>query len=166
MNRSTTGEHGRVISELKKYLHELERGNETVPDLLIIATDGNCKGYTERIREVTEVTKKFQGSIIYAIPDPHIERWLLLDSAAFKKVLGKGCSALVQKCERSLYKRLLFESVYNAGRIPIANGMEYAELLVHVMDLDKLERTEDSLGRFLKALRQQFQKWVRVDNQS
>jgi hypothetical protein len=115
---------------------------------------------------VTEVTKKFQGSIVYAIPDPHIERWLLLDSAAFKKVLGRGCSAPVQKCERSLYKRILIESVHNAGRIPIANGMEYAELLVDAMDLDKLERAEDSLGRFLKALRQQFQEWVRIDNHS
>ncbi len=166
INRSVTGGHGRVISELKKYLHELERGNEAFPDLLIIATDGNCKGYTERIREVTQVTKRFRGSIVYAIPDPHIERWLLLDSAAFKKVLGKGCSAPVQKCERALYKRILIENVYNAGRVPIANGMEYAELLVNAMDLEKLERSEDSLGRFLKALRQQFQEWERIDNHS
>jgi hypothetical protein len=165
-NRSATGGHGRVISELKKYLHELERGKETVADLLVIATDGNCKGYLERMREMEEIAKKFRGSIVYAIPDPHIERWLLLDSAAFKKVLGKGCSAPVQKCERSLYKRILIESVRNAGFMPIAGGLEYAEQLVNEMDLDKLERTEDSLGRFLKALRQKFQEWERVDKHS
>ena len=58
-NRSATGGHGRVISELKKYLHELERGKETVADLLVIATGGNCKGYLERMREMEEITKKF-----------------------------------------------------------------------------------------------------------
>ena len=55
----------------------------------------------------------FLRSVIYAIPDPHIERWLLLDSAAFKKVLDKGCSAPTQKCERGLYKRLLLQAVRN-----------------------------------------------------
>lgn len=156
-NRSATGGHGRVVSELKRYLHELARGKETIPDLLIVATDGNCKGYSNRLQELEEVTKKFHGSVIYAIPDPHIERWLLIDSLAFKKVLGKGCSAPVQKCERLLYKHLLTESVRNAGFTPLANGLEFAEPLINAMDLDKLERMEDSLGRFLKALRQQFQ---------
>jgi hypothetical protein len=38
--------------------------------------------------------------------------------------------------------------------------------VINAMDLDKLERVEDSLGRFLKALRLQFQEWVPIDNHS
>jgi len=92
-----------AIKELKKYVRDLQRGRESLPDLLIVATDGNCKGFLERKRQIEEVTKEFTRLVICAIPDPHIERWLLLDSAAFKKVLGKGCTAPIQKCERDLY---------------------------------------------------------------
>lgn len=102
--------------------------------------------------------------MIYAIPDPHIERWLLLDSAAFKKVLGKGCAAPGQKCERDLYKRLLIAAIRDAGREPLFDGVEYAEALVNAMDLDYLERTEESLGRLLKELRHKFQEWERIEH--
>ena len=90
---------------------------------------------------------------------PHIEKWLLLDSAAFKMVLGKGCPTPPQKCERDFYKRLLRDAVRATGVNSSLGGIEYGEDIVNVMDLDKLERTEASLGHLLKALRQQFQIW-------
>jgi hypothetical protein len=43
--RSVRGGHGKVISELHAFLKELDRGREEMPDLLIVATDANCKGY-------------------------------------------------------------------------------------------------------------------------
>ena len=83
--------------------------------MIIVATDGNCKGFLERKRQIEEVVKSFSGLVICAIPDPHIERWLLLDSAAFKKVLGKGCAAPTYKCQRDLYKQLLGDAIVDAG---------------------------------------------------
>jgi hypothetical protein len=163
---TVTGGHGRVITELKRYIRDLHRSRKGVPDLLIVATDGNCKGYLGRKQEVDEATKDFKGSVICAIPDPHIERWLLLDSAAFKKVLGKGCAAPTQKCERGLYKRLLLQAVRNTGAKPRLRGIEYAEALVNAMDLETLERKEPSLGKLLKALRHQFQEWEQAGHTS
>lgn len=160
---SSRGGYGTVVSELRKYMRDLQRGRGHLPDLVIVATDGNCKGQTERKRQIDEITKSFNGPVICAIPDPHIERWLLLDSAAFKKVLGKGCLAPVQKCERDLYKRLLITSVRDAGKEPVLDGIEYAEQLVRVMDLEYLEKVEESLGKFLKDLRRQFQEWQRAE---
>lgn len=159
--KTATGGHGRVLSRLKEYMSDLENGWEHMSDLLIVATDGNCKGYLGRKQEIDAVMKNFVGQVIYAIPDPHIERWLLLDANAFKKVLGKGCSAPTKKCERHLYKRLLIEAVRQTGINPPLGGIEYAEELVNAMDLEHLERTEDSLGKLLKSLRQQFQAWQR-----
>ncbi len=155
------GGHGKVVSELKKYIYSLQSNRESMPDLLIVATDGNCKGYSGRKQEIDNAAKGFSGRIIYAIPDPHIERWLLLDSVAFKLVLGKGCSAPVQKCERTLYKRLLLEAMRKTGVNPPLGGIEYTEDLVHAMNLEYLERTEASLGKLLKALRDTFKEWVR-----
>lgn len=103
--------------------------------------------------------KGFAGQVAYAIPDPHVERWLLLDSTAFKKVLGKGCSAPGQKCDRGQYKRLLLDAIRQAGINPPLGGIEYAEDLVNAMNLEYLERSESSLGKLLKSLRQQFQAW-------
>lgn len=159
---SARGGHGRVISKLKGYINDLQNDEASLPDLLIIATDGNCKGFSERKHEIDNALRGFSGQFICAIPDPHIERWLLLDSAAFKKILGKGCSAPVQKCERDLYKRLLQEAVQQTGVKTLLDGIEYTEALVHEMNLEYLERTEVSLGKLLKELRQQFQDWQRL----
>jgi hypothetical protein len=158
---SSRGGHGVVIDELKTYIRDLGRGRKRLPDMIIVATDGNCKGFLERKRQIDEVVKSHGRLVICAIPDPHIERWLLLDSAAFKKVLGKGCAAPTYKCQRDLYKQLLGDAVVDAGKEPVLGGMEYARPLIEAMDMDALERTEESLGRLLKSLRQKFQEWQR-----
>jgi hypothetical protein len=158
-SRSVRGGHGKTVSELKAYLRDLELGRENVPDLLIVATDANCKGYTERKREIDEVNNRFKDITICAIPDPHIERWLLLDSSAFKTVLGKGCDAPNQKCSRDRYKQLLIETMRNAGVSPLLGGIEHAEDIVNAMDLVKMEQADPSLGKFLKELKSRFNEW-------
>jgi hypothetical protein len=113
----------------------------------------------DRKREIDGVSDKFKQLMVCAIPDPHIERWLLLDSAAFKSIFGRGCKAPDQKCERDRYKRLLSEAVQATGVVPPLGGIEYAEDIVTAMDLGKMENTNASLGRFLKDLRNIFKQW-------
>lgn len=132
------GGHGRAIAELRQYVRDLERSWVNLPDLLIVARDANCKGYLECKQEIDRVTDKFKDLAICAIPDPHIQRWLLLDSAAFKAVLGRGCAAPDQKCDRDRYKELLLRSMRDAGISPPLGGMEYAEDIVNVMDLQRM----------------------------
>ena len=157
------GGYGKMVSELKEFIKDLLTDQEELPDLLITAPDSNCQGLSKRKQQIERALKGYSGNVIYAIPDPHIEKWLLLDSAAFKKVLGKGCSAPPQKCERDLYKRLLREAIRATGVNPPLGGIEYGEDIVNAMDLEKLERAEASLGHLLKALRQQFQTWQQID---
>ena len=164
---NASGGHGKVISTLKQYVRDLGRGRKSFPDLLIVAIDGNNEGYASRKKEIDEAAKNFQGSVICAIPEPYIERWLLLDAVAFKQVLGKGCSAPAQqKSERAFYKHLLQDAVMNAGFVPFLGGLEYAEALVNAMNLEKLERTEASLGKLLKELRYKFQEWKQAEQSS
>ena len=101
----------------------------------------------------------FKDITICAIPDPHIERWLLLDSSAFKTVLGKGCDAPNQKCSRDRYKQLLIEAMKNADVSPLLGGIEHAEDIVNAMDLVKMELADPSLGKFLKELKSKFNVW-------
>ncbi len=153
------GGHGKVITELKDYLRDFERGHIQPQDLLIVATDANCKGFQERKQEFRPLTQKTTLPIIYAIPDPHIERWLLLDSAAFKQTLGKGCKAPDKKCQKDRYKRLLIEAVHDAGVIPLLGGIEYAKDIVNAMNLRKTAQKEASLSHLLQALNAQLELW-------
>jgi len=158
--RSVRGGHGATVSEFKKFLIDLEHGREALPDLLIVATDANCSRYTKRKREVDEASSRYQGFIISAIPDPHIERWLLIDSSAFKAVLGKGCDAPDQKCDRDRYKSLLRKAMRSAGITPPLGGLEYAEDIVNAMDLEAAGQRDASLGKFLKDLRARIKQWA------
>jgi|LGVE01.1.fsa_nt_gb hypothetical protein len=48
IRRSVRGGHGKVITEFRTFLRYLERERDGLPDLLIVATDANCKSYAER----------------------------------------------------------------------------------------------------------------------
>ena len=126
--RVAVGGHGKVIAELNFYMRDLKRQGSPWPALIVVATDANCKGLNERTREIGG--RDEPAPMILAIPDPHIERWLLLDGAAFKAVFGKGCDAPDQKCDRGRYKQRLIEAIYATGTIPRLGGIEYAEDIV------------------------------------
>lgn len=151
--------HGAVVRELKQYLRDLQLGRDRLPDLVVVATDANCKGLTERTREVKEVTDKVAVSTVCAVPAPHIERWLLVDSSAFKKVFGRGCDAPDEKCERARYKKMLVDAIRNAGITPSLGGFEFAEDIVNGMDLDRAGGNDVSLSRLVAELRSAFKGW-------
>jgi hypothetical protein len=104
------------------------------------------------VKEIREVTDATAARVICAVPDPHIERWLLVDSAAFKSVLGRGCAAPDQKCEKARYKRLLIEAIRQAGIIPNLGGIEFAADIVAAMNLARASRLDPSLKPFLDEM--------------
>ena len=85
---SAIGGYGAVIGDFSRYLRDLRNDEADYYDLLVVATDSNCKGYSERKKEISEKAEEFKHNLVCAIPDPHIERWMLLDQCAFKKTFG------------------------------------------------------------------------------
>jgi len=161
---SVRGGHGKVITELRQYLRDLQHDEEELPDLVIVGTDSNCKGLSERETEINQVTSSFGDFVINMIPEPHIERWLLLDLEAFKAVFGKGCPAPDRKCERGRYKNMLLNAIYEATMISPIEGIEHVEDLVQAMHLQRLEQNDRSARRFLRALQRRFRMWQQTDN--
>lgn len=151
--------HGAVVKELRQFLRDLRLGRDRLPDLVIVATDANCKGLVERLRQITDVTSKAAARTLCAVPDPHIERWLLVDSAAFKSVFGRGCDAPDQKCDRARYKKLLIDAIRASGVTPSLGGIEFAADIVAKMDLDRAAAADDSLRRTIEDLRGVFRTW-------
>ena len=157
---SVRGGYGAVESEFKRYVHELESHRAELPDLIIVATDSNCAGYVERRKRMHGAAGSIQHAVAYAIPDPHVERWLLLDSAAFKKVLGQACTAPDLKCNRDRYKKLLIDAIRETGTSPLLGGMEHAREIVRYMDLDRLRKSDKSFGALLEELHARFRRWA------
>lgn len=148
--------HGRVVQEFKRYLDDLRREGG-YPDLIVVATDANCSGLQQRIRDID--ASGALSPVILAVPDPHIERWLLLDGAAFKRVFGRGCAAPDRKCDRGRYKRRLFEAVRATGVAPELGGIEFADDIVQQMEIEGPAWADPSFRRFVDELRHIFRHW-------
>ena len=144
--------------ELNNYLRALRQQREPLPDLIVAATDANCKGLNARTREIADPDPR-TPPVVLAIPDPHIERWLLLDGAAFKAVFDQGCRAPDRKCDRDRYKQRLVEAIQAAGVEPILGGIEYAEDIMRHLDIDRAARADVSFRRFIDNLRTELQRW-------
>ena len=155
---SVRGGFGRVQAELEQYVKDLLSYDCGLPDLIIVATDANCRGANARRKTFQKVVEPIQAQTIYAIPDPHIERWLLRDPAAFKAVLGTPCPTVRQKCDRDRYKKLLIDSVRDAGVAPMIGGLEYAEDIINNMELSPASDDRD-FGDFLQELHARARLW-------
>lgn len=155
---SIRGGFGQVENELEQYVRDLLKFKESLPDLVVVATDANCCGFSRRRKKLERTVEPVKDRIAFAVPDPHIERWMLLDPAAFGAVLGRPCEVPDQKCDRDRYKGLLLEAVQETGVTPLLGGMEHAEDIVRSMDLAPTSRGDD-FGKFLQEIHARFRRW-------
>ena len=153
---TTRGGYGRVKQGFQDYVADLKQQQEIVPDLAVVASDANCKGINERIKGLTVADPPVE--VVFVIPDPHIERWLLLDGKAFKEVLGEGCAAPDQKCDRDRYKQLLYEAIAKVSAPQLLGG-EPAEKIARHIDIARVARADKSFKRFVDQLDAVFTRW-------
>jgi hypothetical protein len=154
--RSARGGSARVLAELESFVRDAGRGKAPLPAGIVVAVDANCQGYNARRKAALEMAGAYKELVIFAIPDPHIERWFLLDGEAFKAVLGQGCKAPALKCEKGLYKSLLSQAVLATGVQPLLGGIEYAEDIVNEYHVQRVADAEPSFGKFVA----EFRAWV------
>ena len=158
--RSVRGGRGRALTELAQYVRDIEKSREGMPDLLVVVSDANCQGYVARRKEVERAVAGLEqshpGILVVVVPDPHVERWMLVDSRAFKAVLGRGCDAPDSKCAKDRYKKILLDAMKAAGIVPPLGGMEFARDIVKHLDLERADNLDGSLGQAVAALRNRF----------
>ena len=155
--RSARGGAGKVLTQRERFVRDAEDSG-MIPDGLVVAIDANCRGYNEKRREISKRLGSLAGRAICAIPDPHIERWFLLDGEAFKAVLGRGCAAPDEKCEKQRYKKLLNAAIRAANVEPLLGGIEYAEDLADTCNIQRVAAVDASFGKFVGEVRS----WLNV----
>lgn len=156
---SSSGGKPVVFRTLRRAAREASRGGSGPGGLVVAVVDANCQGYREARRQVEEAAGILQDRLVCAIPDPHVERWLLLDSEAFARILGRGCRAPDQKCDKDRYFGLLIREIHAAGVVPVQAGLEYAEAILTAMNLTRAEGQDPSLRNFLRDLKSQLKRW-------
>jgi hypothetical protein len=150
--RSARGGHGRALTEFTLYQESVLKGfaGMTVPDILVIAIDANCKPFIAARNEIeAKVNLQLKDRTVFACPDPHIERWYLADPDSFAKIIGVRPNIGRKKCARDYYKAILSKTLIEGGYPPTLGGMEFAREIVQVMDLYRASKVDRSLKHFL-----------------
>lgn len=153
---SMRGGSAKAITEAKKYLRFLSKNPLKIPDYIVLVIDGNCMGHSAKRRliesQLGDFITQLPSPVIYAIPDPHIERWCLLDGRAFKSAFGKGCNAPDGKCDRGTYKLALLTALRTAGIESLLGGADYLEEVVPLIEINKIK--DPSFLAFISDLHQ------------
>ena len=163
--RNATGGKGVAITELRWFLRDVKRGRESPFDVLVVAIDGNCQGYREKRDEIKGIAERtnYLGALVCAVPDPHIERWYLIDRSAFRQAVEIDFLPQVPpyKCERGRYKRAMQEAFAQAGEGFMPLGVEYGEDIALEIDFYAAQKADAAFRHFLNELRSALQPFTR-----
>ena len=147
---------GGSIQEYKNFIKRANKYSGLSADALVVGSDGNCNGFTKRREQLLKVAATPPYPIVFtAIPDPHIERWYLLDDLALSRAIGTGVQAItpVAKCEKNHYKKLLREVFDSTDVKPPLGGWEYGPILAKNIDLYHASQKDHALGDFVEQIR-------------
>lgn len=149
----------RVIPEFKNFIKDTGKAGTPDIDFLVVSIDGNCKGYEERVKQLEKYIKgdhPFKERVVYAVPNPHIERWYLMDQRALKEGIGldRAPSLPSYKCKKGYYKQVLNQALKDSNLNSLLGGPEYAEKIVDsIQNLKSLGRQDAGFEVFIEDLR-------------
>lgn len=154
--RSAVGGHGVVTTELRRFLLDVRRGIEGIPDILVVAIDSNCTGHVAMRNEIEHIVQQteYPGTVVYAIPDPHIERWYVADPNALAAAVEANVypEPTRDKCERGHYKQVIIRALRQACIIAPLGGTEYGPEVANALDLYAVGRADSGFRHFVDQL--------------
>ena len=154
---NASGGKGRTMAELRHFLRDAQRGVVPPTPVLIVAVDGNCQGYIEKRNEIMRLAQDyhFAGTLVCAIPDPHIERWYMADPEGLRQAIRATVRPVLPayKCERGRYKRAMMQVFADVGARPLLGGAEYGSDVVKAMNLYAAQQADPALKHFVDDLK-------------
>jgi len=152
---------GNSLGEFRQFIKDARRKRSPLQaDLLIVGSDANCKGFAERRDSILKAaTQSSYQEIVTAIPDPHVERWYLLDTKAFTFAVGSQMVVAPPdyKCEKNHYKTLLRKAFVDNDISPPLGGIEYGPAIAEKMDLYAAAKQDHGLADFVE----QSKSWLK-----
>lgn len=151
---------GGSIRAYKDFMKQAKKRPSLSADVLIVGSDGNCNGFAKRRSQLLQASAKAPYPLVIpAIPDPHIERWYLLDSQALANAANVPVQAVPPnaKCDKGHYKKLLKDAFARQNLFPPLGGTEYGPLVAKTMDLYAAGILDHALRDFVDQVRS----WLR-----
>lgn len=156
LERNRAGGAGATLTSLRGYLRDVGT-RDRFAEVIVCAIDGNCTGWRDKVRAVTEIVSRtdYAGRVVCAIPDPHVELWYLADRQAVRRVTGGPAQSSLPayKCEPDRYKELLRAEFLKVEIDPPAGGAEYGRDIAEVFDIGRATRDFESFDSFIRDLR-------------
>ena len=153
------------MSPFRQFVHDAREQTNLSADLLVVGSHANCKGFKKRRDQVSRIAKNSPyEEVVTAIPDPHVERWYLLDVQALSRAAGVSIStsAPEYKCEKNRYKTLLRQAFMNTGIVPPLGGIEYGPVVARHMDLYSAGKQDHGLNDYIEKARAWLRRVKRV----
>ncbi|MFH0773946.1 MAG: hypothetical protein V2A53_00420 [bacterium] len=148
--RNASGGKGSVLTELKSFLRDMK--GSLLDGFLIVAIDSNCNPYREMRKKIAKIVGENSLTLYaLAIPNPHIEKWYMLDASALNKVLGTKKTHPVKraKCKKGYYKNLFDDAIKESGKVAPLGAPDFAEEIVQEMDLYEAGKNDSSFKHFI-----------------
>ena len=152
---------GGSIRALKEYVRDVKRRKTAVPEALVVGVDGNCKGFADRRKQIEGIAgAEIFPAVVTAVPDPHVERWYLLDAPALSNAVGVPVAPVPPKakCEKGHYKKLLRDTFAESGVTPPLGGIEYGPDVARDIDLYEAGKLDPALQDFVDRARA----WLKI----
>jgi len=159
----------KVVTEFRNFIKDTKRVGASDIDFLVVSIDGNCYGHEERVKQLKKYIKSnhpFNEKVVYAVPDPHIERWYIMDQRAFKEGIGinRAPDLPAYKCGKDYYKQILHNALKESKVNSLLGGAEYAENIVDkITDLRSLYQRNAGFRVFVEDLRRMLKKTSKTE---
>ncbi|MDP2898562.1 MAG: hypothetical protein Q8Q12_18650 [bacterium] len=158
----------RVVEEFNNFVRDLRKAKLRGPDVIVVAVDADCVGFEERAKQLIKKVRDddpFRDAIACAIPDPHVERWYLLDPEALKRAVGlkKGIEPPAYKCEKDYYKNILRTALRDQRITSLLGGPEFGrEIAGNISDLYSAGRHDPSFAKFVGEVKRVLRRAAHV----
>ena len=99
--------------------------------------------------------ERYEGVVLTAEPDPHIEAWYLADARYVQELLRSSERPATPRarCKKDEYKNQLRAIVQSSGDPAPLGGVEYGQEIAEGMDLYQAGRDVRSFGQFVDEAR-------------
>jgi hypothetical protein len=146
----------RIDKDFKRFLSSSQR--IIAADMVILCRDANSEGPQNRKRQLNDMIEKHSLiktiPIVFAIPDPYIEFWYLMDRTALSKTLGlQRIQTKISSTSRDkkYYKDKLREVCAEAGLE--SNGIELGKEIVACMNVNQVAKNQQTVRDLQNDLR-------------
>ncbi len=164
--RSARGGVLKVTGEFGQFIRDHRKTGIGGAEMILVAVDGDCQGREERARQLKKKVKAgdpFREILVFAIPDPHIERWYLLDQRALKAGTGmeRGIEPPEYKCKKDYYKEILRNALRDQGIDSLLGGSEFGgEIARNISDLYQAAKQDPSFAKFVEDVKRILQRSI------